>query len=184
MARATAAPPRPTKPTQAHGRAGASAAAPAPGRPAKAAGKSGGGLVKSIITACVILVPLGTVALPTAILFVIGLVPTVVALLVDKNREKYAAISVGSLNFCGVMPAAFELWRSGHSLGLTFHLLAEPLYWLSMFGGAALGWMIHLTVPSIVAASIAVKTRGEIADHKRAQEKLREEWGPDVADAV
>ncbi len=162
----------------------------APGKPVRPAArprpaaKRGGSLVRNILTGLLILGPLAAVALPTAVLFAVGLVPTLVALIVDKNREKYAAISVGSLNFCGVMPAAFELWTGGHSMELTIGLLSQPMHWLGMFGAAALGWAIHLAVPPLVAASIAVKTRTAIAEHKKAQDKLRDEWGDDVADGA
>lgn len=140
--------------------------------------------MRNILTGLLILGPLAVIALPTAVLFAVGLVPTLVALIIDKNREKYAAISVGSLNFCGVMPAAFELWMGGHSMGLTISLLSQPMHWLGMFGAAALGWAIHLTVPPIVAASIAVKTRTAIAEHKKAQDKLQDEWGEEVTEGA
>lgn len=125
--------------------------------------------------------PAGVVALPSAILLVIGLTPTLVALLIDREPEKYAAATVGSLNFCGVMPALITLWQTGHTLGNALSLLGKPFLLLPMFALAALGWLIYFAVPPVVMFVMTLQARRELKRLRDRQEKLIEDWGDAVA---
>ena len=42
--------------------------------------------------------------LPTVMLLGIGMMPTFVAMLTDRRKEKYATLCVGGMNFTGVLP--------------------------------------------------------------------------------
>jgi hypothetical protein len=129
-------------------------------------------------------IPAALLFLPTTLLLAIGMVPTLVALVVDRDPEKYAAITVGPINFCGVLPSAISLWQAGHEMSQAVALLAEPLNWLIMYGAAAAGWMIYFTLPPAVAAFLAHRNESEIKSLTEHQEKLVEEWGPEVAQSA
>ncbi|MEO3434190.1 hypothetical protein [Inquilinus sp. CAU 1745] len=129
---------------------------------------------------CVCALPPALMALPTALILVAGMVPTLVALLVDRNPEKYAAVTVGSLNFCGVASVVITLWQTGHSIDNAFRLMIDPFSWLIMLGSAAFGWMVYAGIPPAVGFVLKMRYEAEVAKLKATQKELVEEWGARV----
>ncbi|WP_366656993.1 hypothetical protein [Fodinicurvata sp. EGI_FJ10296] len=127
--------------------------------------------------------PFALLALPTTLLFAVGMAPTIVALIVDRDPNKFAPITVGSLNFCGVMSTAIPLWGGTHSLDGVASVLADPFTWLVMYAAAALGWLLYFSVPPAVSTFMAMRYQAEIDEMTARQAELKEEWGDDVADA-
>ena len=111
----------------------------------------------------------------------IGMMPTFVAMLTDRRKEKYATLCVGGMNFTGVLPFMIILWTEDHSYDKAFSLIADPFTWLVMFGAAALGWAIYFVAPGIVGMFIGIRTEQRIERLRRRQRELVEEWGPGVA---
>ena len=48
--------------------------------------------------------------LPTVMVLIVGMIPTFIAYATDRRKEKYKTVSVGSLNFVGVLPLLVTLW--------------------------------------------------------------------------
>lgn len=140
--------------------------------------KSGKG---SILTFLFLIVPAALVVLPTTMIFCIGLIPTMVALAVDRDPEKSAAITVGGLNFCGCMPFAIDLWKTGHNIAAAMAKLADPMTWLVMYGAAGAGWLLYFTIPPLVASAEVARSEKRIEALKKKRVGLIQEWGPDVS---
>ncbi|MDG2284551.1 MAG: hypothetical protein P8N43_03345 [Alphaproteobacteria bacterium] len=77
--------------------------------------------------------------LPTVLILCVGMAPTVAAFLVDRRREKYTTLCVGSMNFVGVIPFLATLWTEGPSFDMAFTILSDPFSWLMMLGSAGIG---------------------------------------------
>ena len=135
----------------------------------------------SMIVVSLFLLPAGVLFLPTTLLLAVGLIPTLVALVVDRSPEKYAAITVGPLNFCGVLPAALELWQGSHTVEHTLRLITDPLTLLVACSAAGVGWLVFYVVPPLVAGIVVAHHEQEIKRARDHQEKLSAEWGEDVA---
>ena len=119
--------------------------------------------------------------LPTVLVLGIGMLPTLVAMLGDRRREKYTTLCVGAMNFVGVMPFVAKLWSEEHSYEKAFSIMSDPFAWLSMLGAAAIGWTIYFVAPGVVAMGMAMRIEQRIVQLKRRQTELVEEWGPGVA---
>lgn len=133
------------------------------------------------IALLLVLLPLGIVVLPTTVLMGVGLIPTLVAAVVDRDPEKSAALTVGAMNLCGVMPFAIELWQSGHLLEQSLGLLATPYTWLVMYGAAAIGWGFYFAIPPLVAGFVTMRDEDKARRLEQDRDALVEEWGPEVA---
>jgi hypothetical protein len=128
-----------------------------------------------------VMVPLVLIfALPTVILLVAGLLPTLVAGIVDRREEKYAAYCVGGFNLSGVMPYLFALWANGDSMHALGGILGSPFTWLVMYGAAALGWLANYWMPQVTIRVRRVRDRAEVVRLRKRQEQILEEWGPEV----
>ncbi|MCR9072632.1 MAG: hypothetical protein NXI18_13015 [Alphaproteobacteria bacterium] len=119
--------------------------------------------------------------LPSMMLLVVGMTPTLAAMLTDRRPEKYATLCVGCMNFTGVLPYMIELWTQDHSYDHAFTIIANPFTWLVMFGAAAIGWAIYFVAPGIVGMFIAMRADQRVQRLRRRQRDLVEEWGPGVA---
>lgn len=119
-------------------------------------------------------------ALPTVVLLALGLLPAVVAAIVDRREEKYAAYCVGGFNLSGVMPYLFQLWSHGDSMHALGGIASSPFSWLVMYGAAALGWLANYWAPQITMRVRRIRDRNEVSRLRKRQEQILEEWGPEV----
>ena len=138
----------------------------------------GGGALATVAIALVTL--LAVTALPLCLLLMAGLIPTMVAAMVDRFRARYLTRTVGAMNLAGIAPLAFRLWSDGLTLRAATDILLHPVSWLLMYGAAAIGWAIFLGMPSVARTFVDVR-----ADHLQHQLKARakvlvEEWGEEV----
>lgn len=118
---------------------------------------------------------------PTAMVFAVGMLPTLVAAMVDRTRGRMAACSVGLLNLCGVLPFVLQLWSRGQTVNAAEHLLTNVFNLSAMFGAAAVGWLLFLAIPPVVAAVLRVQAEHRAVALRTRQKKLVEEWGDSVA---
>ena len=120
-------------------------------------------------------------ALPTMLVVTVGLLPTVVALLVDMHPRKYAAWSVGFLNFAGLIPYLGDLWTKNNTIEGAMAVLTDVLAWLVIYGAASAGWMVFKWMPVVGALILEIKTQDEIRRLKAERQKLIHEWGQEAA---
>ncbi|WP_029009824.1 hypothetical protein [Azospirillum halopraeferens] len=127
-----------------------------------------------------LILPAALVVLPTTIVFGLGMIPTIVAYVIDRDPDKSAPITVGGLNFCGCMPFAIDLWKNGHTMGVALKVFADPLAWLIMYGAAAIGWALYYGIPPAVASAEILRAEKRVETLRAQKAKLVQEWGPDV----
>lgn len=122
-----------------------------------------------------------TVGLPTALMLTIALPPTFCAFLAVHRQGYYVALSIGALNIAGIWPFLLKLWTTGHTVSNAMQIIIDPLAWLIIYGAAAAGWVLSLWFPVLVSAYMSMFTAHRLKDLQRQQQKLVEEWGPEVA---
>lgn len=154
----------------------AAAGQPAKGQGANAARAGSSASMVAMLIFAGLLISL-VVALPTVPIVLLGMIPTAVAVFVDRNPHKTAAISVAGLNFAGVAPFVAVLWHQQNSLYHSIAILSDVYSWLAMYGAAALGWLLYLALPPIATAILSIFSAQRIASLEAQQAKLREEWG-------
>ena len=139
----------------------------------------GGGSGKLVMTGLLML-PVIAVLLPSFIVLTVNMVPTIVAYMVDKSREKYLAITVGMLNICGTLPALVGLWQQGQSYDAALDIVGNPFHWLMAYGAAGIGWLVYLGLPPILGHYYAITSQARLLSHQHKQKILVEAWGEEV----
>ena len=129
----------------------------------------------SATKAVLIMVVAGTMVLA------VGMIPTFIAYATDRRKEKYITVSVGSLNFVGVLPLLVTLWTKDHSFDMGFSVLSDPFNWLMVLGSSSAGWTIYLIAPSIVSIFLQARIELSVERLKKRQVRLIEEWGDGVS---
>jgi hypothetical protein len=150
---------------------------PAPRRPKVARG----GLYLLMLGFSVVAVALLVVAAPALILLFVGMAPTAVALLIDRDAEKHAAISVAMLNFAGLSPYLADFVLGSASLGQAMAQVYTVFVLVVIYGAAAAGWVLVLLLPPVSAIVLGGLTDSRIQALRKEQKQLVEDWGEGVA---
>jgi hypothetical protein len=123
---------------------------------------------------------LGVAALPLFVLLVAGMVPTLVAAVVDRHPRRYLTIAVALTNLSGLVAPAIALFAYDMSLAGAQHVLGDGRNWLIMYGAAAMGWAINWAMPTVGRFIIDLRADSAERSLRKHAEHLVEEWGPEV----
>ena len=123
-------------------------------------------------------------ALPTTTLLAVGMAPTLGAFIGDTTPRRYLTKCVAGMNFAGAIPFLYKLWTTGHDMATAIALVTDLYVWLSMYSAAALGWLLFLGFPGVVAMFRALNARRRIYMLREQQKSLINEWGDTILPSV
>ncbi|MBM3488015.1 MAG: hypothetical protein FJX67_15510 [Alphaproteobacteria bacterium] len=154
--------------------------APPPGRHKK----SGRGLsfAQTFLTVPLLIV-LAVVAAPTTIVFLAGMMPSAVAVIIDTTPGRYAARCVFALNLAGLAPFLRLLWYGPNDVPAALRIVSDPYAWLVIYGAAGIGWLLFLGLPDAIAMVKKLEADRQVRKHRDRQHELVEEWGPSILPA-
>lgn len=124
------------------------------------------------------------IASPTMIVLFFGMLPTLVAYIIDRSEQKSATFCVGSINFIGVFPYIMDLWIENNSINAAINNVTDLFAMLIMYSASAFGWMLFMAMPTVVASFVTVLQQRKVAQLRGQQKELMEEWGAEVAALV
>jgi hypothetical protein len=117
----------------------------------------------------------------TLIVFFFGMMPTLVALIIDRTQQKFAAVSVAGLNFAGVFPYLLKLWQGPQTFDAAGQIITDVFALFVMYGAAGFGWMVFTAVPPVVHAVLTILDQQRVTLLRSNQRRIIEEWGEGVA---
>ncbi len=120
--------------------------------------------------------------LPTSLLLFFGFMPTFAALVIDPTPDKIKTMAVGAMNLAGVVPFLLQLWTSGNAQNIetAFHIVAEPETLITMYGTAAVGYVIFYGISGIVAALLLQQGKSRLEEVRKRIMELERKWGREV----
>ena len=118
----------------------------------------------------------------TMIILGLGFLPTAVAWLCDRSKEKFATFCVGGLNTCGVFPYLLKLWVDDYSWSTAMNIVSDVFALAVMYAAAGFGWALFLSIPPVVAAFLNVIAQQRVAYLRTVQKAITDEWGHSVTD--
>ena len=119
-------------------------------------------------------------SLSSMMILLFGMLPTLVAFIIDRSPRNYAMYCVGGMNFSGVFPYLLELWTGNHDIDTAIDILTDVFNLLVMYSGAGFGWMLFMAIPPLVGAVMTVMSERRLAHLKDSQKAIIKEWGEDV----
>lgn len=120
------------------------------------------------------------VFLPSSAVITAGMIPTLVARLVDTSAGRRLSITVGALNLVGCLYFLHRIWSMGHSVNDIPTVLGDTFGWLSALLGAGAGWVIFGFMPALIAKIAETQTTIRLNRVTQDQGQLIEEWGEAV----
>lgn len=120
-------------------------------------------------------------ALPSVIVVVVGMIPTLVAYIIDLTPGRYAAKCVAGLNIAGVVPFLNRLWSSTNDLPAAIGVVTDVYAWLAFYAASGVGWLLFVSLPGIVASFKTYSAKRQANVLRSRLEELREEWGEEIS---
>ena len=120
-------------------------------------------------------------SLPSVMLVFFGMMPSLVAAIIDRSPQRYSTFCVGGMNFCGVFPYLLDLWAGPADVSAAADIFTDAFAILLMYSAAGFGWLIFLAFPPVVVTLIQVMAQRRAAQCRELQKELIEEWGEDIA---
>lgn len=119
-------------------------------------------------------------ALPTTTLLVVAMAPTLGAFIGDTTPRRYLTKCVAGMNLAGTIPFLHKLWTTSHDMATAIALVTDLYVWLSMYSAAAVGWLLFLGLPGVVAMVRALNARRRVYVLREQQKSLINEWGETI----
>lgn len=128
----------------------------------------------------ILALPVALLLLPSTIVLLASLLPTLVAFTIDDGKKRHLTVTVLSFNLAGSCYFLRQLWKMGQDIQHIAPALSNEMGWFCALGGAALGWMIFLIVPGIWAQISKAQSSYLLFGLRREQKKLVDLWGDSV----
>ncbi len=130
----------------------------------------------------VLLLPAAIFLHALSLVLLAALVPTLVARILDTGRPPFLTLTVGCANLVGALYFVEELWNIGPELENVGLVLSDAIGWLAVLGAVGAGWLMFICFPLVVHALAQGQSGMRLRRMRRDQQRLIEEWGPEVAD--
>ena len=96
------------------------------------------------------LMTLAYISLPTVVLIFFGLMPSIVALVIDRTEGRYATFCVLGMNFSGLFPFLTDVWFQVHTTDMAIRIMTNVFNLLIIYGSAGFGWVLYMALPPVI----------------------------------
>lgn len=141
---------------------------------------SKGLLIISKITTAILAITVFIISRYAFTFFVLAILPSITAHMIDKNNPKYASSTIAAFNMSGVLPYLMDLWRAQDPTSMARSFIGNINVWFAVYGITSLGWLVIWGLPQICAKFFQTKSAIRMEMLRNEQAKILEEWGPEV----
>jgi len=124
------------------------------------------------------------ISLPTVMLVLFEILPSIVAWIIDRPEQKYATFCVIGFNFSGVFPYLMEIWFDIHSIDAAIEILTNVFDLFVIYGSATFGYMVYFALPPVITTFLSAMSDRRLEELRVTQKSIIEEWGGNVACAI
>ena len=122
----------------------------------------------------------GIVFLPSTVLLVFGMLPTIVAVFVSRGKIS-KVITIGAMNLAGCSPFLMDLWMGENNFATSLLLILDPWAIMVMYAAAGAGYMLDWMTEGVVANYMIQKAERRHKQIQKRKDELVQRWGHEVA---
>jgi len=124
------------------------------------------------------------VFMPTTIVLLLGMIPTVVAAVIDRTGKGTKALTVGSMNLAGCTPFLIDLWMTGHTAENAVTIISNPQTMVVIYAASGIGYLISWAMAGIVGTIMVQRGNLRLKEIQKLQTEMVERWGREVTGEV
>ncbi len=143
----------------------------------KSSESSGNGYIIAITLAAA---AISLVSVYSVIIVLFGMLPGLIAMIIDQEPRRYISRIVLTFNATGIMPYVAKILSSKGSSNMAIEIIVEPKTWLMIYTAASVGWVIYWAFPQIAIMLNNLKTQIRLQKLNYDLEKLVVEWGDEI----
>lgn len=116
------------------------------------------------------------------LLLFVGMLPSVVCYISDRDPSHSLFKTVAAMNFTGVFYHLMDLLVTHHNSITGLHMkLQDSSVWFMMYLCAALGYALYYLSPHVVVWFMRMTSEGRMMHLEMTQNRLVKDWGEEVA---
>lgn len=112
--------------------------------------------------------------------FVLGMLPSILSILIDKGSGRFASKTIFACNFAGILPFLFDIAITPEKSFTAQQLMNSVFTWSFVYGFAAIGGMMIWVVPEVTSILFSLRADIKTTSLLSEQEGLLTEWGEEV----
>lgn len=124
---------------------------------------------------------LGIVFLPTTLLLLVAMLPTLASLVTSTRGVGPRTSTIFAMNLAGCVPFVFKLWAGGNDFQLSLEIITNLRYMAVIYMSAAFGYMIDWVVTGLMSSFLYQRGMSRMKAIKKRQDFLISQWGADVS---
>lgn len=119
-----------------------------------------------------------------AIILAVGMIPTLVAVIVDRSEHKVRSLTIGMLNFAGCMPFMIEVFAKGNDIQAALSYVTQPRTIVVIYFAAGMGYMINWMMAGLMSSILIQKTKRRVKEIEGLKAELVDRWGQEVTGSI
>lgn len=113
----------------------------------------------------------------TFLLTIIAILPSIVALFIDKRINRYASSTLCAFNLTSIVPYLTQLLDSFNIEQEAYRMINDIYVWLAIYSFTSLGWLIIWLVPQLTGKMFNNRAVKKIEKINIEQVELIATWG-------
>lgn len=105
-----------------------------------------------------------------------AMLPTVIAVFVDRSEIKSASSTICTFNLIGVLPYLIQILKNVSMNDTAQILISDLKVWAVIYSAALIGQFIYWIFPQLFAKLYMIKNKVEIALLKSRKDKICSDW--------
>ncbi len=132
------------------------------------------------------LVILGLVSLPALLLLLIGMLPTLGAVLAagEGGGRGARALSVAFMNFAGCFPFLLKIIVSHMGFDKGIEIIADPMVLVMIYATAGMGYVLDAFLSGYISSFLFSRAQVRLVQIEARQKDLEQRWGPEVTGKI
>jgi hypothetical protein len=133
-------------------------------------------LLIRIVIVCIGLIVLA-ISRYAFVLFAAAMLPSIVAIFIDRTNHKCGSATVCSFNLIGTLPYLIRLWDSNMLTSTIRLTISDIRTWLVIYGVTLVGQFLYWGLPLIFSKLYVVKSKVQTAILSSERDRICADWG-------
>lgn len=120
------------------------------------------------------------ISIYSVIIVLFGLLPGMIAMIVDQDPKHYISKIVLNYNGLGILPYLFKIFQSHNPNKEAIDMIIDPRTWMLIFAASGLGWLVYWIFPQAAIALQNLKLNLRTRQLEMELNRLYAEWGDEI----